>query len=116
MVWALMAFHLFNISIDTPDHLSFTNNKVSIRNDQESFTELILEKLCGFEDLVPEASDTEGDEHNMKKSFSLDNYIIPQLENHILPQLNFELNKTLINSLLIISSKFTSIISPPPEG
>ena len=111
-----MAFHLINVSIDTPDSLIVKASVSTSDNDQESLTELILEKICGMENLVPETADTEGDENSgFKKATSLDHFIIPDNCTSVFigPGISFNLNIFIEEEFY--SSGWTSLFSRPPE-
>lgn len=72
----LLAFHIFNISVDMPDaQPDYIAEDLTI-NDQESFIELVLEQVLGIDDAIAEHD--EQDESNdqnfeMCKDFKLYN-------------------------------------------
>jgi hypothetical protein len=57
----LLAVHIFNMSIDTPDGQPYYMPEDLSINDQESVVELVLEKGLGMENAVAE-HDEPGDE------------------------------------------------------
>lgn len=57
-----LAFLIFNYSVDTPDPFSDNVREDLSYNDMESFTELLLEKVIGWENAVPETDDDDPDD------------------------------------------------------
>lgn len=56
-----MAFHIFNISVDTADtNPDYVPEDLSF-NDQESFVELLIEKIFGFENAIAEHDEEDED-------------------------------------------------------
>lgn len=65
--WLLMALHILNCSIDTPDaHPDYVPEDLAY-NDIESISELVLEQILGFENAV-----AEHDEHDTEDGTSFD--------------------------------------------
>ncbi|MEM1134671.1 MAG: hypothetical protein AAGI07_02445 [Bacteroidota bacterium] len=110
-----MAAYLLNISVDTvdlnPKHIP---EDLSI-NDQESFVELFVEKILGFEHAIAEYQDNDTEEHNNKKNSQIK---IVFLYSHLLDNPHFFLQKEkqeypLYNALL--TQGYNQINLPPPK-
>ncbi|WP_128547632.1 hypothetical protein [Larkinella soli] len=76
----LMALHILNISIGTPDHLYPPTQKSGFRGDYsvhriDSFGELLLKKWLDLENLFPE-KETAGEESNL--TALEEDYFFPQ--------------------------------------
>jgi len=70
----MLAFVVFNLSIDPPDLLVNLDDDIAYEedlsvNEMESLTEVILEKALSMEDAVPETDDQDG-EFEFKKTES----------------------------------------------
>jgi len=53
-IWALMAIHILNCSIDAPDSFSDEVTEDLTLNDIESISELVLENILGLDNLIKE--------------------------------------------------------------
>lgn len=63
-----MALHLLNISVDTADpNPEYIAEDLSL-NDQESFVEMFIEKVLGFENAIAEYDDPDTQDHDNKQS------------------------------------------------
>ncbi|WP_051664203.1 hypothetical protein [Dyadobacter crusticola] len=61
-----LALHILNLSVDSPDGQPyFVAEDLSI-NDQESFVELVVEKILGFDDAFAEFDDPDSSNINVK--------------------------------------------------
>lgn len=114
--WAFMALYLLNCSIDTNDFNSnFEVENLSV-NDQESIIELIVEKVLGYQNAIPEIDDCDSDDHTiLKKIVALDfftlsffNINISQAECKSGTETTFFTNSSPLKTYL-------EIHSPPPE-
>lgn len=113
---AFMALYLLNCSVDTsditpkyiPENLSF--------NDQETIVEIIVEKVLGFENAIPENEDSDSENQLVfKKTISVAFYILPDFDTKIKEIL---LSSHPENSRFIeanILKTYFEIHSPPPE-
>lgn len=74
----LLALHIFNVSVDMPDaQPDYIAEDLTI-NDQESFVELVLEKVLGIDNAFAEhdeADETSSQNFEMSKDFKLYNQI-----------------------------------------
>lgn len=68
--WSALALYLLNISVDTPDLTSNLIPEDLSINDQESFVEIILEEILGYEDAIPEFDDPDTDDPESQKKGS----------------------------------------------
>jgi hypothetical protein len=72
VLWGLMSLYLFNISADAtdpyPQHIS---EDLSI-NDQESFIEIIVEKILGYENAIREYDDNDNRDQEIKTNLKID--------------------------------------------
>lgn len=55
--WFLMALHILNLSVDSPDPQPDSVPEDLSINDMESIVEIILEQMLDIEDAVPETDD-----------------------------------------------------------
>lgn len=117
IIWFSMALHIFNLSIDSPDQLPDTVPEDLRVNDIESFAELIVEHVLGFENAISEHDETD---HEGGLSFTSDKIFIyhkPSSSIYFLPKPNFVelMVKMSFANEWIISQFSPSIISPPPR-
>ncbi len=66
---------ILNISVDSPDFNKKFPEDLNL-NDQESIVEIVIEKILGFENAIPEYEDSDSENQLVKKDFSLDNYVL----------------------------------------
>lgn len=113
---AFMALYLLNCSVDTsdirpdyvPEDLSF--------NDQENLIEIIIEKVLGFENAIPENEDVDSENNSIfKKIISVTFYVLPNFEVNTNDEI-YESNSDNIsyNEANVLKPYF-EIHSPPPE-
>lgn len=72
----LLALHIFNVSVDMPDAQPDYVSEDLTFNDQESFVELVLEKVLGIDNAVveyDEADETNSQNFEMSKDLKLYN-------------------------------------------
>jgi hypothetical protein len=112
----MMGLYLFNISVDIadpepqhiPEDLSF--------NDQESFVELILEKVLGYEDAIKEVDDHDAEDYNKLKNTQVD------LTSQEVSALNFKQFISFQQETIYphyqagLTQGFGKIDSPPPKA
>ncbi len=113
---AFLALYILNCSIDTSDLYHYGTPEDLTINHQESVVELIVEKILGFENAIPELDDADGENRStLKKLVSVDFFILPNYDVEIkdfLPELtstNMGFSKTLR------LQTYFEIHSPPPE-
>lgn len=116
-VWFFMALHILNLSIDSPDRLPDTIPEDLRINDIESFAELIVEHVFGFENAISEHDETDYEGGLSFGSNKLLFYCKSCSKLSFLPKSNcFEsLVKISFTNEWIISQFSPSIVSPPPR-
>ncbi len=110
-----MSIYLLNISVDTadpnPEHLP---EDLSI-NDQESFIELVVEQVLGYEDAFKEYDDIDTEEHNKKTNIKID------LTNHFITEVALSINfsetgrQYFLNYTDFLASGCQQLDFPPPK-
>lgn len=116
ILWALLALHFLNVSVDSMDmYASYIPEDIHY-NDQESIAEIVVEQLLGFEDAFAEYDDVDHENHTGKKRGMSFKIYFQSAEN----KSDFE---TQVNALkhFSISEKFLSnfclsLDSPPPQA
>ena len=116
LICAFLALYILNCSIDTSDiYQSKTPEDLTI-NHQESLAELIIEKVLGFENAIPELDDSDAENHStLKKSGTVDFFILPNYTVEVanfLPELT---SKNIAFSKTSSLQTYFEIHSPPPE-
>lgn len=115
--WVLMAIHILNCSIDTPDALPDHIAEDLSYNDIETFSELVLEQFLGIENAV-----AEHDEQDNADGLSFE---IAKILLYFHPSFVFSLSNALKYTLVAVSicnyqdiyrTQFhPEIVSPPPQ-
>lgn len=115
--WLLMALHILNCSIDTPDAQPDSIPENLNYNDIESISELVLEQMLGLEDAI-----AEHDEHDTEDGSSFEIakillYYQSSIEFLIKPNFNLPYSRiTHLNYEDIFLTQFQpEIVSPPPQ-
>ncbi len=112
-----MALYLLNCSVDTSDfNSSFNPENLSI-NDQESIIELVVEKVLGYQNAIPEIDDCDSDDHTiLKKTVALDFFMLPYFNINISQTYgNLETKNTCFTNSSHLKT-YLEIHSPPPEA
>jgi hypothetical protein len=115
--WLLMALHILNCSIDTPDAQPDSIPENLSYNDIESISELVLEQILGFENAI-----AEHDEHDTEDGSSIEIakivlYYQPYIDFSIKQKFYFPYSKTLplhYEDSFIIQFH-PEIVAPPPQ-
>lgn len=113
---AFMALYLLNCSVDTSD---ITPNYIPEDlgfNEQETIIEIVVEKVLGFENAIPENEDPDSENHRIfKKTISVAFYILPDFYSKI-KEIKFDKNpvNNRFNKTDVLKTYF-EIHSPPPE-
>lgn len=114
--WGFLALYIFNLSADAPDFYFESIPEDLTYNEQESFVEILVEKVLGFEDAIAEYDDNDDTQESaLKKNFSLEFFVISEYSNSRLEQLTNcrEEGNSQYHHLFL--SSFLEIQSPPPE-
>ncbi|MBP4139406.1 hypothetical protein [Flavobacterium geliluteum] len=111
-----MALYLLNCSVDTSDFNSnFVAENLSL-NDQESIIELVVEKVLGYQNAIPEIDDCDSDNHTiLKKIVALDFFTLPFFNMNINPFEHTSKTKTTCFTNSYPLKTYLEIHSPPPE-
>ena len=73
-----MGLHLLNCSVDMPDRYVNSIPENLTVNKQETITEIIIEKLLGFENAIAEIEDNDAQQQaTLKKTAQTDHFILP---------------------------------------
>ena len=114
---AFMALYLLNCSVDTCDFNSNFEVEILSVNDQESIIELIVEKVLGYQNAIPEIDDCDSDNHTiLKKTVALDFFTLPFFNiNIISAECKLETKTTCFNNSSPLKT-YLEIHSPPPEA
>lgn len=116
----LMALHVLNFSIDSPDRYSWSttlaqdHEDLSI-NDIESISELLLEECLGLVNAVPEHDEPDEEAGQV---ISLQDYIFTQTFTLRPPVRSIYLLLTSVITFTFtpVSTYIPDITSPPPQG
>ena len=113
----MIAFYLLNGSVDAPDFFPDYLPEDLTYNEQESIIEIVLEKILGFQDAIPEYDDNDSEKNStIKKVLTKDIYIVQQLTFQSLPVAeNTKINRAGTNTLNR-SNPYLEVYSPPPEA
>lgn len=116
LVWGFMGLYLLNISVDTADpNPNHVPEDLSI-NDQESIVELVVEKVFGMEDAIPEYDDHDTENLIKKTSIKVD---LNSSHSHEKEGFNhyYLVTKTKWGNYNIsqTSKGFTQTDTPPPQ-
>jgi hypothetical protein len=117
-LWAFMALHILNCSIDTPDAQPDYIAEDLSYNDIESITELILENILGIENAITEhdESDTEeGYSFQMAKIFLYLHSSPVFLTSNTIEFTDLELSDSRYKDIHY-SQFHPEIVSPPPQA
>ncbi|MFC6860134.1 hypothetical protein [Zunongwangia atlantica] len=103
---------ILNISVDSPDFNKKFPEDLNL-NDQESIVEILIEKILGFENAIPEYEDSDSENQLVKKDFSVDNYVLDKK-----PEIFFDISlQKLMNSEYQHKyyNFYPEVTSPPPK-
>ncbi|MDT0690860.1 hypothetical protein RM549_13765 [Salegentibacter sp. F188] len=114
VLWGLMALYFLNISVDSadpfPEHIS---EDLSI-NDQESFIELVVEKILGYENAIEENDDNDSGE-NINKVPKLVFTVHPSIDNISIKAFSGKKKSAYSGYEAYLSSGFYQLDTPPPK-
>lgn len=114
-LWILLAFQIFNASIDMPDgHSDSIAEDLSI-NDQETFIELLVEKILGYDHAIEEHDEQDDDtkDFEMTKSF---NFYFHQLHSIQFNSHGTDLLHNTPAKNRPLPEYFSEINPPPPKA
>ena len=110
-----MFLYFINISIDLPDQYPDYIKENLSYNDQESFIELISEKLLGYENAFIEYDDHDNEESSDKKNSKL-NWLAENIGIFQFSEMNrfIQLDLSIYHQHIYCSNDLDAT-SPPPE-
>ncbi len=112
-----MGLYMLNISVDVPNYFVNVPDTPISFNLQESIIEIIVEKVLGFENAIPETRDSDADSKSrVKSSFTVDSFVLAlelNTNNHYIDfskksQFNYKHNQ--------FSEPPSTVDAPPPES
>lgn len=115
----LMALHVINLSVDTPDGQAFVTSRYEHHddlsvNDIESLSELLLESCFGFTDAVPEHDERDSDSSLTSPG---EDYIFTQpfifTPFSVLSQ--YVATDLIPYPFVSVSTPVSDVIAPPPQ-
>lgn len=116
LFYAFIALYLLNCSVDSSDITpQYIAEDLTI-NDQESIIEIVVEKVLGYENAIPENEDS--DEENtghFKKTISFPFYIIPHIDFNFNTIGCITKTKKIAFRIENLGKPIFEIHSPPPE-
>lgn len=118
LFFGLLSFHIFNCSVDMPDAAPQNVAENLSYNDMESFVELVLEYVLGFENAVAEYDDADNDDGtSFEMKNSLDMFTLPNFQiRAVIFSPTSSLNNNLTSSYKDACDQFCHTPnSPPPQ-
>jgi hypothetical protein len=116
-LWVLMALHVLNCSIDTPDVNPDSVPENLSYNDIESISELLIEEVMGFENAIAEHEERDTEDGGSIEVGKILFFCQSSPEYRIKPTLLFVQNKAipLTYEANFIPQFQPDIVSPPPQ-
>lgn len=116
-LWLFMAIHILNFSIDSPDASPDSSPEDLRINDIESISELVIERILGFDNFVAE-HDEQDSEQGL--SFELDKIILFSQPSICSSGISFIFSAGYPSRIPIFNENLNCqflprIISPPPR-
>ncbi|MFZ6051277.1 hypothetical protein [Halocola ammonii] len=113
---ALLGLYFLNISVDSADFTpEFIAEDLTI-NDQESIVEIILEKVIGIEDAIPEYDDHDPEDHNKTKTATIDVVIFISSVASFIQLENGKLKDKFPETSYSLTDGYLNNFTPPPES
>lgn len=115
VLWVITGLLLLNISVDTTGLIRLNITKGLAFNDQESIVEIVVEKILGHENAIPEFDNYDGEDHNNKTNIRID--LIARFT------VDFSISETFGNAVIkrfpdlkaCLSNGFHQLDIPPPK-
>ncbi|AKD55536.1 hypothetical protein [Spirosoma radiotolerans] len=115
----LMAFHVINISLDTPDRLASTGRATAYHKDLsvnkiESIGEFILETCLEITNAIPEHDDPDDDSEfaELEKDYVFVHLFI---FTPLMPSIHYLTTDSLPFPTVFLPAPVSEIIAPPPQ-
>lgn len=113
----MMACYMLNICIDAPDALPNDIPEDLSFNDQESIIELIVEKVLGYEDAIPEHDDSDPrQDTTIKSNLAIDHFVLPSFKSKFNDHHSIGNKQNRAIYLFHFSTHYPEIHLPPPEA
>jgi len=74
-LWVVLALHILNISVDTPDRQPDHVSEDLSYNDMESITEIVLEQVLCIDNAIPEHDEPDNDNGKTNLKTAIDFFI-----------------------------------------
>ncbi|TAG20420.1 MAG: hypothetical protein EAZ32_09400 [Cytophagia bacterium] len=115
--WLLMALHILNCSIDTPDAQPDSIPENLAYNDIESISELVLEQILGFENAIAEHEEHDTEDGGSISIAKILLYFQPSIEFSLIHLNTVSFSEFIpLNYEDIFATQFhPEIVSPPPQ-
>jgi len=116
LFWGFMALYIFNICVDAPDSLPNNIPEDLSFNDQESIIEILIEKVLGFEEAIPEYDDNDTENQTtLENHKTVDSFILSYFDLNPLNNFCNEQRQNILLDFEFIRNHYLEIYSPPPE-
>ncbi len=112
-----MGLYMLNISVDVPNYfINVPDTPISF-NLQESIIEIVVEKVFGFENAIPETQDSDADSKSrVKSSFTVDSFVLALELNANNQFLDFSKKSPFNYNHHQFSEPPSTVDAPPPES
>lgn len=112
-----MGLYILNISVDVPNYfVNVPDTPVSF-NLQESIIEIVVEKVLGFENAIPETKDSDADSKSrVKSSFTVDSFVLALELNANNQYLTLSKRSSFNYNYSQFSEPPSTVDAPPPES
>lgn len=116
-VWLVLALHIVNCSVDTPDpHPENVPEDLSY-NDMESVVEIVLEQVLGIENALAETDDTDTNGNNsLNFKKGVDFFYHQFASNPLFFHSSFSVCKHTLYEEKYSEQFHPELISPPPKA
>lgn len=111
-----MALYMLNISVDVPNYIFNAPQPDAAFNLQESIIEIVVEKVLGFENAIPETQDNDSDSKSqIKPSLKIDVYLSLYILSFSHYQDTVGNNNFNHYNTPLISEPISEVTPPPPD-
>jgi hypothetical protein len=111
-----MSLYLLNCFVDSPDAQPHHFPEDLTYNDLESIIEIVVEKVLGFENAIPEYDDNDSNQDFAAKStFFIDIFVLPNTTPSINKKYSYLKKEKLAEQNSIFFNPYFEIHTPPPE-
>jgi hypothetical protein len=111
-----MSIYLLNCFVDSPDAQPHHFPEDLTYNDPESIIEIVVEKVLGFENAIPEYDDNDSNQDFAAKStFFIDFFVVPNSPISINKKYLYLKKGKLAEQNSILPTPYFEIHTPPPD-